>query len=156
MDADMTVEYNKNLSRRFRQDRRGSIAIVFALMLTMTVSIVGGAVDYARWLQAKSATVHAMDAAVIAGGRELLIGKTEAQALLTAQSFYDNNKSNLLDVNSIAFSVTESGTKVVAVSDSTVKTTLLGVAGISELRFARQQAPTCRLAQTPARTSKLH
>lgn len=124
---------NTKFIPHFRQDERGSLAIVFALMFTMVVVIVGGAVDFARWTNARSATVQALDAAVIAGGRELLIGKTEAQALATAQKFYDENKAKFLDVDSVSFSVGTSGNEVIGVTDSNVKTTLLGIAGIMKL-----------------------
>ncbi len=41
-------------ARRYASDKRGTIAILFAMMLTAVVSVVGGAVDYARWLSAKT------------------------------------------------------------------------------------------------------
>ena len=122
-----------DLLKRFRRDRSGAIAIIFAMTLTLLVAIVGGAVDYASWSAAKRQTVQAMDAAVLAGGRALQLGKTEAEAILAATEYYNQNRSDRLDVDAVTFAVENNGTEVVAVSNSTVKTPLLNLAGIPTL-----------------------
>ena len=119
--------------KRFNNDRSGSMAIVMALTFTMVITLAGGVVDYVRWVHARKATVHAMDAAVLAGGRQLLLNKTDAEAIQTAQEFYNQNKSNDLYVDSVTFTI--DGSKMVAVSDSAVKTGFLPLAGIPELRI---------------------
>ena len=124
-----------NFLRDFRDNRSGAIAIIFTLLLTSLVTLIGGTVDYVRWVQATGKTIQAMDAAVLAGGRMLLMGKTEAEAIQAAQDFYAENKSNDLYVDSVTFTLENTGTKVVAVSDSSVKTAFLQVAGIPELRI---------------------
>lgn len=125
----------RSLIERFYNDRSGAIAIIFAMLLTTLVTLIGGTVDYVRWLQATGKTIHAMDAAVLAGGRMLLLGQTEADAIQAAQDFYSRNKSDDLSVDSVTFTIEGTGTKVVAVSDSAVKTAFLQVAGIPELRI---------------------
>jgi len=104
------------------------------MMLTMVVSVVGGAVDYARWLSAKTATIGAMDVAVLAGGRALLVGKSSEEAIDIAETYYAKNKSSLLSLDNVSFSI-QNQNEVVAVSDSAVDTAFLGVAGIDELRI---------------------
>jgi Flp pilus assembly protein TadG len=126
--------YVAPLSRRYAGDQRGTIAILFAMMLTMVVSVVGGAVDYARWLSAKTATIGAMDVAVLAGGRALLVGKSSEEAIDIAETYYAKNKSSLLSLDNVSFSI-QNQNEVVAVSDSAVDTAFLGVAGIDELRI---------------------
>lgn len=126
----------RNLRRNFCDDNRGAIAIIFALMLTTIVGIVGGAVDYARWSAAKAATVGAMDAAVLAGGRLLQLGKSDAEVIAAAQAYYNQNKSQLLSTELVTFTVENNRTEVRAVSNSSVQTPLLGVAGIAELKVA--------------------
>ena len=70
---------------RFSTDKSGSIAIIFAMSITLLLAMVGGGVDYARWLSAKSKTLNAMDASVLAGGRILqLPGKSDADAVAAA------------------------------------------------------------------------
>ena len=121
-------------ARRYASDKRGTIAILFAMMLTAVVSVVGGAVDYARWLSAKTTTFSAMDAAVLAGGRALLIGQSSASAIDIAEKYYNKNKSNVLSVDNVVFTV-ENANEIVAVADSAVSTALLGVAGIQKLHI---------------------
>ncbi|MFT5511027.1 MAG: Flp pilus assembly protein TadG [Hyphomicrobiaceae bacterium] len=135
MRGDLTDrdQVTRNLFQRFNNDRSGAIAIIFALTLTFLVGIVGGAVDYANWTSAKRQTVQAMDAAVLAGGRALQLGATEAEAIQAAQQFYNQNKSDRLDVELVTFTIEKNGTEVVATSNSKVKTPLMGLVGVSEL-----------------------
>ncbi len=123
-----------SFAKRYADDRRGTIAILFALLLTAVVSVVGGAVDYARWLSAKTTTLSAMDTAVLAGGRALLVGQSSAAAIDVAEKYYAKNKSQVLSVDNVVFTV-ENMNEIVAVADSAVATSLLGVAGIQQLHI---------------------
>ena len=124
----------QDLCQRFREDRRGAVAIIFAFMLITLVTVVGGGVDYARWTAAKAQTTSAMDAAVLAGGRLLQLGGTDAEVIAAAQAFYNQNKSNNLSTDLVTFTVENNRTEVRAVSNSKIQTPLLGVAGIPEMR----------------------
>jgi Flp pilus assembly protein TadG len=121
-------------ARRYADDRRGTIAILFALMLTAVVSVVGGAVDYARWLSAKTATLSAMDSAVLAGGRALLVGQSSVAAIEVAEEYYSKNKSSVLSVDNVVFTI-ENTNEIVAVANSAVLTSILSVAGIDQLHI---------------------
>jgi Flp pilus assembly protein TadG len=119
--------------KNFRQDRSGTVAIIFAMTLATVVTVIGGAVDYGRWLSASAQTTQAMDAAVLAAGRVLQIeGGDEVKALAAAQKYYDQNKSHLLDVDNISFSF-ENGELTISMSASKINTPFLAIAGISEL-----------------------
>ena len=118
----------------FCRDESGAIAIIFALTVTILVAVVGGAVDYSRYTSARSQTLQAMDAAVLAAGRVLQIENgDETKALAAAQKYYNENKSRFLTHDSVAFSV-EDGEITVSISDSRVRTPFLGVIGIPELK----------------------
>jgi len=120
--------------QNFHRDESGAIAIIFALMLVIIVAVVGGAVDYGRYLAARSQTLQAMDAAVLAAGRVLQIENgDEAKALSAASKYYNENKSRFLTHDSVAFSV-EDGEITVSISDSRVRTPFLGVVGVPELK----------------------
>lgn len=107
-------------AQRFGQDRQGSIAVTFALMLTASLALVGGALDYGRWASAKSQTLNAMDTAVLAGGRILqLPGKNNADAVAAANQYYARNKSNSLKTDNTTFSV--DGNQVVGSTNSSVE-----------------------------------
>lgn len=83
--------------KSFRSDDRGIIAVAFAIMAALSIAMIGGAVDYGRWLSARSQTLNAMDTAVLAGGRVLqLAGKTDNDAIVAAKKYYAENKSKHL------------------------------------------------------------
>ena len=58
---------------KFANDRSGAVAIIFAFTVFIMLGIVGGAVDYGRWLTAKSKQQAAIDAAVLAAGTLLAL-----------------------------------------------------------------------------------
>jgi Flp pilus assembly protein TadG len=119
--------------REFPIEASGNVAIIFALTAAILFGLVGGAVDYGRWLSARSKTLHAMDAAVLAAGRVLqLDGSNEAQAVAVARQYYERNKSNLLANDDISFSVKD-GEIVLSISRSSVKTPFLGIIGLPSL-----------------------
>ncbi len=123
----------KSTINNFRRDEKGTIAIIFASSLLMLVAVVGGAVDFARWMSARSQTLAAMDAAVLAAGRTLqMTAGDEARALYVAERYYNENKSKLLDKDDVTFSVVD-GEITVSMSSSTVKTPFLNTIGITDL-----------------------
>ena len=74
----MAIQFGTNISS-FRDNRSGSIAVNFGLSVTFLLAIVGGAIDYNRWLNAKRITSAALDAAVLAGARSLQANPGNAQ-----------------------------------------------------------------------------
>ena len=122
--------------RQFGRDRRGAIAVLFALMAVILVGTGGGAVDYGRWLAARNETVNALDTAVLAAGRVMqLPGSTEADALAAAQKYYSENKSTGLYSENVSFQVTTQGTVMIGTSTaSLVKTPFLALFGLGYLQ----------------------
>ncbi len=59
--------------RRFSANRSGSAAIIFALAAIPVLSIVGAAVDYSNAVRIRAQMQAAVDAATLAGGRELQV-----------------------------------------------------------------------------------
>lgn len=121
-------------ARRFRRDETGTIAIIFALSVLIIVGLVGGAVDYGRWINAKSKQQAALDSAVLAAGRayQVTYGNT-ATALNTANQYYSRLKSHWLSTDNTTFSFASTGETVSGVSDGTVSTPFLAVAGVPKL-----------------------
>lgn len=116
----------------FNNDRRGSIALTFAIMSIMMLGLVGTSVDFGRWLSARTETLNAMDAAVLAGGRILqLPGKTSADAIAAADKYYARNRSSSLDVDNTVFKVNNN--EIIGTSSSTVKTPFLKFVGQGSL-----------------------
>src|SRR6478735_12672735 len=85
------------ISGRFRADQRGSVAIVVGLMSFTLLLCVGGAIDFARWYNVRTVTRSALDAAVLAGGRQLQLDTSNPQGAINIakQTYIANTKSRL-------------------------------------------------------------
>jgi Flp pilus assembly protein TadG len=118
---------------RFRDDRSGAIAIIFAFTVFILLAIVGGAVDYGRWLTAKTKQQNAMDAAVLAAGRVYQISNNTTQSIATAIEYYEKMKSLIVSNDTTNFAVVDNGGAMLATSSAIVNTPFLGFAGISSL-----------------------
>ena len=66
------------------RDARGSIAVVFSLSLPVLLLCVGGAIDFLRWQDARSVTGAAIDSAVLAAGRSLIMNPQDSAGAVTA------------------------------------------------------------------------
>ena len=120
---------------RFWKNERGAIAVLFGLLLTLICACTGAAIDFARYTNAKSQTRNAIDAAVLAGARVLLLGGGSAKALAAAKDYYDRNVSDRFEVSSdtVQFQVVENGTAITGSGNAYLPTTLLQLAGINQL-----------------------
>lgn len=85
---------------RFADDRRGGVALVFALVLPALVGFVGVAVDYASWSSQASRLQSAADAAALAAAQELSISAADERRV-TAVAQAVVRTSNLADVDPI-------------------------------------------------------
>jgi len=129
------LQFKRRLAR-WRHDRSGNVAIVFALMAVVLMLAVGAAVDIGRWLHARDQTVSAVDAAVLAAGRYLQTNSTDtAGAVAAAQQFYAQNVTTRLPVinDTVSFAVNTDGMSVVASGNAYIKTPFLQLANISQL-----------------------
>jgi Flp pilus assembly protein TadG len=75
---------------RFSQDRKGSVAIVFALTAIPVFGIIGLGIDVGRAMNARERLQAAMDAAVVAATRD-----TSGEPEAAAQRFFDANASSI-------------------------------------------------------------
>lgn len=120
-------------AKNFKKDERGNIAIIFAMVSTISVGIVGGAVDVGRVLTERVRLQAAVDAAAIAGARA--IAQEAADPTGVARSLFAAN------VPGVVPTVTQTGEAININAGMSVKTTLLAVMGISELPISvRAQA----------------
>lgn len=132
------TEKNRPFDRActFVAARSGSVSILFGLMAMVMFLVIGGAIDMARWLHARTETIAAVDAAVLAAGRNLQVNGLDGDAAMAlAQNYYEANVSNRAPVSedSITFKVVEEGTAVTADGTAFLETTFLKLAGINEL-----------------------
>lgn len=128
------IASQRSAAARLIADQSGTISIIFSLTVAVVVVMVGGAVDYGRWLNARNQTQNALDAALLAAGRVLQTQHgDQSQALATAQIYYDRMKTLLTSRNEVAFNVVDDGTALQADVTAYVKTPFLSPIGIYEL-----------------------
>ncbi len=68
----------------FRRDRRGNVAVMFALSMIPLIGMVGAAVDYSRLSRVHTKLADALDAAILAAG---------SHPAMSDQDLYDFVKS---------------------------------------------------------------
>lgn len=123
----------------FACEKSGSVAMLFGLIALALVMVIGLSVDMARWLNARTTTMAAIDAAVLAGARDLQINGLNADAAeAVAASYYEANVAGRLPLSgdTIGFKVVDGGTALTAVGTAYLGTIFLKLAGIHSLPLA--------------------
>jgi Flp pilus assembly protein TadG len=125
----------------FVRETDGSVAIIFALTLGVLAMLIGLAVDYARFVNARTQTIEATDAAVLAGARALQAnGGDQAAAVKVAETYYQQATKNRIPVvpqsDTIDFVVTDNATAMAAKGNAQVATPFmhLAFAGTSNMK----------------------
>ncbi len=79
----------------FGSDERGTVAMIFGIMLTGLLFLAGMAVDYTRAMNVRSRVSDAADAAALAAGRALMAGGMDSAEIraLALKYFNENVKS---------------------------------------------------------------
>lgn len=114
-------------------DERGSVAIIFGLSIFVLFAMVGLAVDYARFVNARTQTIAATDAAVLAGARALQSnGGNQSAAIQVAQTYYQQGVRNRISVvpqsDNITFVVTDNGTAMATTGNALIATPFMHLA----------------------------
>jgi Flp pilus assembly protein TadG len=127
-------------------DRRGNVAMIFALVLTPVTVLAGGAVDLNLAMNARTRLAQSLDAAALAVG--VYISADEAESAEIAADFLNANypEAELGDVQNLNVSIDNVTDTVTVTAEATVHTLFLGLIGIqtltvhweSEVQRARQ------------------
>lgn len=93
-----------NIFSRFRHDRRGALAVVFAVALYPVVMMICAAVDLSRMSQQQARLQAALDAAALFVARLVADGKAPSDLSAVARQFVlgNINPSELLNVQIVA------------------------------------------------------
>jgi len=124
--------------------------MLFGVMLMTMCLLIGGSVDMGRWLNARDQTFSAIDAAILAAGRALQTGASQADAIALAQRVYDSNTKKRIKVvnDSVRFTVKDDGATIATLGQVSVRTPFLGFVNIESLPlFAKDEAPEATTAQ---------
>lgn len=115
------------LLRRFREDRGGSLAVLFAFMAIVVLGVAGIALDFGRSNNIKSRMQQALDAAVIAGAHA-----PTGQEVATATAFFNSNFV-APDLKGLTLSFITSGNETTGTASGTVNTSLASVLGFKNM-----------------------
>jgi Flp pilus assembly protein TadG len=154
---DSTIPSNRPFNlplKRWIANQSGNVGILFGACAIVLTTTVGGAVDYGRWLNARSQTQNALDAATLVAGRELQLTGDAAKATKAADTYYHTMKSQLTVNDTVQFVALNNNTVVEAHGGAYVDTPFLSIIGIERLTVVADAAtpttvcigPTCPAA----------
>ncbi|CAO4141643.1 hypothetical protein LPLAFNJD_LOCUS990 [Methylorubrum aminovorans] len=152
------IGWKKPLSRLPREND-GSVAVIFGLSASVLIGLVGGAIDYAKVVSARTHLQSAVDAGVLAGGNalKLVVSSTDSIVGLTTQTIQAEAKAGPDAEVSIQVSVAGDKTSVEARAEQVIKLTFGTFVGMASIPIsARARASVvgrmrlCMLALDPA------
>lgn len=113
----------------FGRRQSGTVSLIFGIAAVFLFSLIGGAVDYSRWNDARSRTADALDAALLNAARSLQTSQTKEEAIAAAeQSFLENARAQLKVVNpKVTISVAADGTSLEGTATGKIKTPFMGL-----------------------------
>ena len=125
----------KELAYRFAGDRRGNIAIVFALSVVPMVGFVGAAVDYSHANSVKVAVQAALDATALVLAKSAGT-QTQSQMQSQASSFFAARFNRSEAINpTVVVNYTPSNSTIVLNATTSVKTDFMGLMGFKTLNI---------------------
>ena len=132
------------LAARFAEDKRGSTAIMFALLITPVMMLTGMAVDFSRMVTVKSRMQTVLDAAALAGGKAAQLNPTTiaVSAQTAAQGYFNAMPTPFVESKSLSAVTADLGqTQFTWTSTSWIKTPFLSVAAMITNKPAAADAP---------------
>ena len=130
------------LLRRFKRDRRGNVAITFALATLPIIAFAGAAVDYSTANAARADLQAALDSTALMLAR-YAPSHTEAETQSKASAYFKAifNAPQATNV-SLTATYTTSPTKIVVSGSAEVPTTFMGVLGFDYLTISGSSTTT--------------
>ena len=131
-----TFDNFKGLLQRFKRAKRGTTAIIFAVMVIPVVAITGGVVDYGRAVKTKSQLAATLDAAVLAAMMQYsLDDSTDYKSIVTnyvLKNLVEADKTYQgLEIDIEVPDISEDGEMTASIS-TTVSTNFLRLVGFDE------------------------
>lgn len=131
LGASAMTETTALLTRPFRDDERGGVAIIFALMLLPILTIVSLAIDYGRALKVNSELSSAADAATAAALHKLPATVTDLRPFIRIQ--LDANLPKHLKNLPFDFNISEQRRVIELSVTARVATAVIGLVGIDHI-----------------------
>ena len=145
---------------RFRKDKRGNIAVIFAIACVPLISAIGCAIDYSEATRVRSKLQSAADAAAVASisqqssgwkAASLMIGNGEvASAETDARNIFNGNvtaSSSLYNGMALGATVTKTGANLTAkvTFSANVPVTFMKVVGFQQLTVTGSSSASASL-----------
>ncbi len=115
---------------QFANDKSGSTAIMFGLMLAPLMMIIGMSVDYSRALSVRNQTQAALDASALAAARAAQMNPTTAtaSALSAATNYFNSAKPGaIVSTNLVVDPPANSGTTFKVTATNWIRTPFIGI-----------------------------
>jgi Putative Flp pilus-assembly TadE/G-like/von Willebrand factor type A domain len=120
--------------RRFKNDTRGTTAVIFGLAALPLVGFAGAAVDYSRASAARADLQRAADATALALVRDA--GRlTDAQLQARGRTLFGSLFRTGSDITANPLTVTRDAKTIRVAASATVQTTLLNVMGFRQIEI---------------------
>jgi Flp pilus assembly protein TadG len=117
----------------FAANRRGNVAVIFALALAPVTLLAGGSVDLSTAMNARSRLAQALDAAALAVGVNSSISDDDALEIATGFINANYPERELGEITSISVTVDPETDSITVRGTARVRTTMLGLAGIQTI-----------------------
>ena len=149
----------QGVARSFESDRQGAVAVIFGLVATVLLGLVGGGIDYARLAARRSQLQGATDAGVLAGGNSLKLASSNTASVvgITTQTIQNGAQPPADSPVTITVTLPADKSSVFARAEQTVKLSFGGFVGVPTVKIAAQARANvvgsmrlCMLALDPA------
>lgn len=124
---------------RFRRAERGNVAVMFAIAVVPLLGFVGGAIDYSRVNNARTAMQAALDTAALMISKDATSAMSTSQINQQAQAYfnalYKHPEAQNVVVNATYTNSATSGSKIVMTGTATMPTDFMKVVGFPNLEF---------------------
>ncbi len=128
-----------NTLEQLRQDKRGNVAMIFALTTMTLTAVTGLAVDVGRAMSARASLQAATDAAALAAARGSNV--LEADRIAMAHKvFAANLRSDLL--GQVTPNIVPTGSRISVTAEAAISTTMSKLAGVQEFTVAASSSAT--------------
>jgi Flp pilus assembly protein TadG len=125
----------------FKNDQRGSLAVLFAVGAVPLIALVGASVDYSRALASKSAMQGAADATALAVAKQIQIGSNSPDATAMFNAVFSRPDVQLTSVSSNVASSANGSTISVSASGS-ISTSFLRILGYQSIPLQANSVAT--------------
>jgi Flp pilus assembly protein TadG len=137
-DASIFNQVRSSLTR-FRRAERGNVAVLFAIAIVPILGFVGGAIDYSRVNNARTAMQAALDTAALMISKDATSSMTAAQINERAQTYfnslYNHPEAQNVVVNATYTNSTAQGSQVVITGSASMPTDFMKVVGYPTIDF---------------------